>query len=294
MACPNPCQTCEVGSQTITYFAVQPDVLSCPTIVRQVSTVVDPDCTRRVEYYVGDTVTPYTGPLEPRVRPPEWVRVCGSTFQIEFASQWFFDAATSAKYERLRRWDETLGTWVVEWYDYAGNPIPAPSEVDLRSTEQYQSHVTVEQGCASGAPVNRVTTRRYDKETSALVSTTVEWIDSAGAVTPIAPAGWVLGACPSAAAAPAQRRIVAHNNTGTIDIPGLLALVAGATQVHAITLVQIAGTGTVTADGGSGITVPTGVTLDFSALDGVEQGTFSGSAWTATTTGTQIITAILS
>lgn len=263
---------CVPGTETTTYFAVQPAVDQCPVIVRQVSTVVDEACNRTVAYFQGDTTLPYTGPLEPRVKIPDFVRVCGSLtvsqpLQIEFASQWFYDASTNAKYERLRRYDESTGIWVVEWYDFNGNPISAPPEANLRSTAQFDVEYVVEPGCANGVPYSRVMTLVHDAETGALNNFSFEWVNSAGAFSPTAPTGWQLGACPQPRIIEG-RRVVAHTNPGVITSAGIIALVPGATRLHAVTVAQVSGTGSLAGDGGSGVTLIEGMAVNISSLEG--------------------------
>ena len=289
---------CTPGAQTTSYFAVQQSPGACPVVVRQVTTVIDEACNKSVAYFQGDTTLPYTGPLEPRGKLPDFVRVCGSLtvsqpFQIEFASQWFYNASTNAKYERLRRYDETNGTWVVEWFDFNGNPISPPPEANLRSTQQQDVEYLVEPGCANGVPYTRITTLVHDAETGALSSFSFEWVDSAGIFSPSAPPGWTIGPCPPVRIIEG-RRVVAHTNTASINSAGIIALVPGATQLHSVTCSQIDGTGSITADGGSGIVLTEGMSIDVSSVEGDSLAYLTTSALTFSTTGTQNIVAVVS
>ena len=56
--------------------------------------------------------------------------------------------------------------------------------------------ITVEDGCATGVSVSRVTRTIFDMDTGLIVSTTVSFRDSAGVETLVAPVGFTLGACP--------------------------------------------------------------------------------------------------
>lgn len=60
--------------------------------------------------------------------------------------------------------------------------------------------ITTESGCAGGVPFTRRTTRTVNNTTGATAATVVDYVDSVNVSAAVAPAGFVLGACPDATA----------------------------------------------------------------------------------------------
>lgn len=137
----------------------------------------------------GGPVTPDTGwtvgacPLS--IDNPTLTEVCVQTAAGTIES-WtaIYNGATSSTLQGYRN---SLGVFT--------NALPAGATIVPCQVFGPDVELISEPGCANGLPFTRLTTLEYDS-TGAVTATTVAYIDSAGIISAVAPANFVLGQCP--------------------------------------------------------------------------------------------------
>jgi hypothetical protein len=126
------------------------------------------------------------------------VRMCGPTasLKIEFSETLMHSASTEQSLMRIREYNEDTGLWSLRYENLDGTPFVGALPADLTvATAQVQVVRTTELGCSGGQAFVQRTTARFDSETGALESETIDWANSSGSTLAAAPEGFVLGEC---------------------------------------------------------------------------------------------------
>jgi hypothetical protein len=197
--------------------------------------------------------------------------------KIEFSETKLYSASSELGLFRIREYSEDTGVWTLRYENLDGTPFTGTLPTDLTSvTAQVNVTRTAVLGCAAGVSYYMRETARFDAETGALESELVDWVDSAGVVSAAAPAGFVLGDCPAVVP---ERKVLIYleRNGGVVSMADIESAV-GTNKIQSVTVKQIAGTGSVSGDSGSGVPLSTGETWSWSAITGSDAWDYLGAS----------------
>jgi hypothetical protein len=158
-------------------------------------------------------ITGLSGQIVQTVPAPgavQTVKFCDpvANLKIEFSETLLYSASTEQSIVRIREYNEDTGAWVLRYENLDGTPFVGTLPADLTAqTAQVNVTRTSVLGCAASVPYIMRETSRFDAETGALESEIIEWVDSAGVVYSVAPAGFSLGDCICPSLLAAQRGI---------------------------------------------------------------------------------------
>lgn len=278
------------------------DPLGCP---RPAGKLPSPDgCDRAIPVVICDAplITPLTivgadcagapvtvvgakGALVQTVPHPDAVQkvqLCNAS-GFDREKQLLCDPATGAGVWVVTLWpsDAVPGTLpTVEAYTQSGAAYTGAISALTRCNSEKLDIGEAEFFCANGQTLTRTTA--WDVSGAAPVAVSSVWQDLSGAVV-AAPAAATLasGAC----AIERQVKIYLERNGGVISMADIVAAV-GTSRVQAVTVKQISGRGTVSADSGSGVPIDAGEVWSWSAISGAEALDLIGDSQLAFDAGT--------